>query len=74
MFSKHRVWGGGVCCVVIAWLVALAAPLAAAEKPNIVVFLVDDFGARDLSCYGSTLYETPHMDLLAAEGMRFTNA
>ena len=43
-------------------------------QPNIVLFLVDDFGQRDLSCYGSTFYETPNMDRLAAEGMRFTNA
>ena len=44
------------------------------DKPNIVLFFVDDFGQRDLSCYGSSLYETPHMDQLAAEGMRFTDA
>ena len=43
-------------------------------NPNIVLFFVDDFGQRDLSCYGSTLYETPHMDRLAAEGIRFTDA
>lgn len=43
------------------------------RQPNIVLFLVDDFGQRDLSCYGSTFYETPNMDRLAAEGMRFTN-
>jgi arylsulfatase A-like enzyme len=43
-------------------------------KPNIVLFFVDDFGQRDLSCYGSSLYETPHMDQLARDGMRFTNA
>jgi len=43
-------------------------------KPNIVLFFVDDFGARDLSCYGSQLYETPQMDRLAAEGMRFSDA
>ena len=43
-------------------------------KPNIVLFFVDDFGARDLSCYGSELYETPNMDKLAAEGMLFTDA
>jgi arylsulfatase A-like enzyme len=46
----------------------------AADRPNIIFFLVDDFGARDLACYGSTLHETPHMDRLAAEGMRFTDA
>ncbi|TWU54756.1 Arylsulfatase [Rubripirellula tenax] len=47
---------------------------ADSDKPNIVLFFVDDFGARDLSCYGSSLYETPNMDRLAAEGMRFTDA
>ena len=45
-----------------------------AEKPNIILFYVDDFGARDLSCYGSSLYETPHMDTLASEGVKFTRA
>lgn len=44
------------------------------EMTNIVLFFVDDFGQRDLSCYGSTFYETPHMDRLAAQGMRFTDA
>ncbi|TWT84635.1 Arylsulfatase [Planctomycetes bacterium CA13] len=44
------------------------------RRPNIVLFFVDDFGQRDLTCYGSTLYETPYMDRLATEGMRFTNA
>ncbi len=43
------------------------------NRPNIVLFLVDDFGQRDLSCYGSEFYETPNMDQLAAHGMRFTN-
>ncbi len=44
------------------------------ERPNIVLFFVDDFGQRDLSCYGSQVYETPHMDRLASQGMRFTQA
>ena len=44
------------------------------EKPNIVIFLVDDFGWRDLSCYGSHYYETPAVDKLAGNGVRFTNA
>ncbi|WP_201766841.1 sulfatase [Rhodopirellula sp. SWK7] len=51
-----------------------AATNTSSERPNIVLFYVDDFGQRDLACYGSTLYETPHMDRLAASGMRFTNA
>ncbi len=48
---------------------------AAAERPpNIVVFLIDDLGATDLGCFGSTFYETPNVDRLAAGGMRFTAA
>src|ERR1700754_1365543 len=47
---------------------------AAQRPPNIVVFLVDDLGQRDLGCYGSTFYETPHIDQLAADGMKFTQA
>ncbi len=42
--------------------------------PNIIFILADDLGARDLTCYGSEFYETPNLDRLAAEGMKFTNA
>jgi arylsulfatase A-like enzyme len=42
--------------------------------PNIVLILADDLGWRDLGCYGSTFYETPALDRLAAEGMRLTQA
>ena len=45
-----------------------------ASRPNIVFFLVDDLGFGDLGCYGNTFCETPNIDLLAREGMRFTNA
>ena len=44
------------------------------RRPNFVFILVDDLGWSDLGCFGSTFYETPHCDRLAAEGMRFTNA
>jgi arylsulfatase A-like enzyme len=44
------------------------------NKPNIVFILIDDMGWKDLSCTGSPFYETPNIDRLAAEGMRFTNA
>jgi arylsulfatase A-like enzyme len=43
-------------------------------KPNVVVFLIDDLGWKDLGCQGSPFYETPHIDRLAAQGMRFTTA
>ncbi|MHB0935534.1 MAG: sulfatase [Armatimonadota bacterium] len=44
------------------------------SQPNIIFILIDDLGWRDLTCYGSSFYETPHLDRLAAEGMRFTDA
>jgi arylsulfatase A-like enzyme len=47
---------------------------AAARKPNVVVFLIDDLGWSDLSCMGSKLYETPHLDRMASQGMKFTHA
>jgi len=57
-------------------LPCLLAPLAAlaADKPNILLILADDLGARDLGCFGSTFYETPNLDRLAARGVRLTNA
>jgi arylsulfatase A-like enzyme len=41
---------------------------------NLVFILIDDLGIQDLGCYGSDYYETPNCDLLAAQGMRFTEA
>ena len=43
-------------------------------KPNIVFILADDMGPPQLGCYGSNYYQTPHIDNLASEGVRFTNA
>lgn len=44
------------------------------SKPNIILILTDDLGWKDLGVYGSTFYETPNLDKLASEGMRFTDA
>src|ERR1700742_4636867 len=49
-----------------------AAPHSA--KLNVVLILADDLGWKDLGCYGSPFYETPNLDRLASEGMRFTQA
>lgn len=43
------------------------------NKPNVVIIYADDLGWKDLSCYGSTFYETPNLDRLAKEGIRFVN-
>ncbi len=49
-------------------------PATEAEKPNFLILLVDDLGWTDLGVYGSDLYETPSIDQLASDGVRFTNA
>ncbi|MDO8545206.1 MAG: sulfatase [Opitutaceae bacterium] len=50
------------------------AAAAQARRPNIVFFLADDLGQRDLASYGSTYYETRNLDQLAKDGARFTQA
>ncbi len=54
-------------------LICLLAGNAKAEQRNFVFFLVDDLGFGDLGYNGSEFYETPHIDALAASGMRFDN-
>ena len=60
------------CILIPLALAAMAA--AASERPNVVVILADDLGWKDLGSYGSTFYETPSLDEMAADGMRFTDA
>ena len=43
------------------------------DKPNIVLINCDDLGYGDLSCYGATKQQTPNIDRLAKEGIRFTS-
>src|SRR5688572_3389788 len=59
-------------CVITALLPGEAA--AQDGRPNVVFILIDDMGWTDLGCYGSDLYETPHIDELANDGIRFTQA
>ena len=51
----------------------LFLPVVAATRPNVIFILTDDLGYGDLSCYGQKHFETPHLDRLAAEGIRFTS-
>ena len=57
------------CLSVCASLVCVAT---AERLPNIIYILTDDLGYGDLSCNGQTFFQTPHIDRLAAEGMKFT--
>jgi arylsulfatase A len=53
----------------------LGGQASAENRPwNLILILIDDMGWRDLGCYGSSSYLTPHIDRLAQEGMRFTDA
>lgn len=72
---NQKIWYGS------ALLIGLGVPQQAlaqskkaqnAQKPNVVFILADDLGYGDLSCYGQEKFETPNIDKLAREGMRFT--
>lgn len=64
--------------VATAVAIGLASPRSVGAEqtsrpPNVVLFLIDDLGWTDLGCYGSSFYETPHIDRLAASGLRLTS-
>lgn len=60
---------------ILPLFVLLLALSVSAEprKPNVIVIMADDLGFGDISCQGATTYETPNIDRLAAEGIRFTS-
>jgi arylsulfatase A-like enzyme len=58
----------------VAAAVPFAARAAAPSRPNFVFFLADDLGWTDLGCYGSSFYESPNLDRLCRESLKFTNA
>jgi arylsulfatase A-like enzyme len=54
--------------------ITLARSSTTPSRPNVVFILADDLGWGDLSCYGRPDYQTPNLDLLASQGMKFTDA
>lgn len=81
MNRRHRGLeiGGGHAwwSLLLGVILALSLPAIAAEEttpPNIVLILADDLGYGDLGSYGNRWHETPALDRLAREGMRFTDA
>lgn len=63
----------GLGTLAMAWP-GMPSAAQGARKLNVLFIVVDDLGWFDLGCYGSSFYETPNLDRLAASGMRFTNA
>lgn len=66
-------YAGRLVCVAAICLLQTAAT-SAADKPNVILFLVDDMGWMDSTPYGSQYYETPNMQRFAGTAMRFTDA
>lgn len=58
--------------ILLVWMMTSA--FAQSKKPNVIIILADDLGWADLGCYGSTFYETPNLDQLAANGIKFNHA
>jgi arylsulfatase A-like enzyme len=70
----HLLLLRGWLCVAVGLGAGLyVAPAAAPARPNFVFILADDLGYTDVGCYGSRYYETPHLDRLATQGVRFTD-
>ena len=77
---SQRKWIATLLQVVVSFSFVLAGveTLSAeqnrgTDRPNIVLLLADDLGYGDVSCYGATSLETPNIDRLASEGIRFTS-
>ena len=68
MMRLHRATIGLVSAL---WFVVVSLAVMEAAPPNVVVILADDLGFSDLGCYGGEI-DTPHLDRLAAGGLRFT--
>ncbi len=74
--QDQRIIAQSVCWLVVLLFCGTSSAISAADhdnRPNIVFILADDLGYTDVACYGSKYYQTPHIDKLAAQGMRFTD-
>ncbi|EGF27033.1 arylsulfatase A [Rhodopirellula baltica WH47] len=59
--------------IAIAMIFCCSPAQSRANQPNILLIFIDDLGWKDIGCYGNDFVETPRIDQLAAEGLRFTN-
>lgn len=60
--------------VIVSCLIDQLGAVETAKRPNVILIFLDDLGWADLGCYGSTFHKSPQIDLLAKQGMRFTQA
>ncbi len=65
---------GLISLITLCFSTVQAAPQPSSPKPNIILIVADDFGYADLGSYGSTFYNTPNLNQLASNGVRFTDA
>lgn len=71
-FANKR-WSTVFARLFTLFLTILWGTTFAQQKPNVIVIYIDDLGYGDLSCYGATKINTPNVDLLAKQGLKFTN-
>nr|WP_146578612.1 sulfatase-like hydrolase/transferase [Neorhodopirellula pilleata] len=73
--SSRSQWSFFALLLNLAWLFLSAGSVAsgAESAPNVIVIMADDLGYGDVGCYGSAQLDTPNIDRLASEGLRFTN-
>lgn len=71
--TRRQFIAGAVAAAAATKAIA-RSPVKKTSQPNILFILADDMGWGDLSCYGRPDYQTPNIDKLASQGMRFTNA
>jgi arylsulfatase A-like enzyme len=72
--KKLRRLAGIAAAVSVPASILLISANKEPPKPNVIFILLDDYGYTDLGCYGSKFYETPNIDKLASQGLRFTSA
>ncbi len=69
----HKFISAAIVCFVALPTLTLGARSQASERPNIVLIVADNLGHGDLSCYGCKDIQTPNIDSIARQGVRFTN-
>lgn len=71
--QRHHLTALLLLLLAVCFLPSRSAAAEPAAKPNIIYILLDDAGYGDLSCYGQQKFQTPNIDRLAAEGLKFTD-